>query len=1099
MLLTIYSKIGTDLFVTDNFRYTGSFMGDRTITLNVESPTPISFAPDDYVDFRSERFLLYYTPTAKKIASQGARGDSFVYDLVFVPRAFELKKCAFLDFVASDNNLHYTGLPAVAFTGEVRVLAERIKANLDRLYTSTSAWTINVDTDASDKIQNISLTDSYCWDALMQVSTIYGLFFSVRGRVITIGISGTVHAYHFEYGTGNGLYELTRVARSTEPVITRLKCYGSNRNIPLGYKHGEGSILPDAMYIPSLMLPDFETTGIDYLQSGNTSIYGIREGIFRDETIYPSIEGLTGEYILEAGGETISSGPVDVILATDLITDPLQTDFSFIIPDIGFDINDYLGAGPAIEITSGALGGVKLEIVSVTAYEVGATTEMGYGSNSGWKVTCNRNNDSGFYLPDENTFLDAGDHFVITGILMPDLYVKAAEARLHDLGEAFLADNDHSRFTYSLGIDEIFMADNALKDTLFEGDRMHIEDADVGVDESIIAQQLSITFGGLLPKYEITLSDKPLNTALEQVRRGLAENIQQSTIIMTEAEKQQRKTDIAEAALVNTLFDPTTGKLKPNILDTNVDALLQAENDVTSGLLDGYILWQHGLTYWATDINYKILGERYMSHKQEITLDAADATWPRIDTFYVDTFSNLHFAKGTPSATPEPPTLTGTQLQVMSVMIMAGATTPYGLDVEWVYLENTSPDWAASSTTDSNVSVNFASTDAPATGTKRIRMKVDVPDSVRSVPLHKIGERYQGGIIFWLNAGGKSGLIAQEYDQPETQMFWSRLSGGNPYSTGATNSYMMAGSTNTNLMLANDRAKDQAIKYCVLPKNGYSDWVMPSLDALKEMFTRRLEIGNFGDKTYWSSTEGSWEKAACLAFSSGASYYRLKNNNYSIRPVRAFDDSSIPTGVEVPAVELTNTEITFTSPTPVSVKNGVLSFNMKSSLDWKPSSTIIITSVLNNTNTGIVAIKPKYLMGFNPSNPAWQQVVVPMYKFQGDTKTTIDKFRFNFKSEWPNTVDIGFDDIRYQHTTIDNLIIRERLYRTDYRFEELPDSEMTIFTTLAPYIEGTVELYINGKKQTINVDYWEEDDKIRIKYVLNEACGLMINYFTWKA
>ena len=193
-----------------------------------------------------------------------------------------------------------------------------------------------------------------------------------------------------------------------------------------------------------------------------------------------------------------------------------------------------------------------------------------------------------------------------------------------------------------------------------------------------------------------------------------------------------------------------------------------------------------------------------------------------------------------------------------------------------------------------------------------------------------------------------------------------------------------------------------------------------------------------------------------------------------------------------------NTELTFTAPEAVSVKNGALSFNMKSSMSWNSKSTIIITSVLGNTNTGMAVIRPKYLLGFNPNDPIWQQVVVPMYKFQGDEKPMIDKFRINFKSEWPNGIDVGFDDIRYQHTQIDNLIIKERQYRTDYRFEELPDSERTIFTTLAIYIEGTVELYINGKKQTKDVDYWEEDGKIRIKYVLNEACGLMINYFTWK-
>jgi hypothetical protein len=174
-------------------------------------------------------------------------------------------------------------------------------------------------------------------------------------------------------------------------------------------------------------------------------------------------------------------------------------------------------------------------------------------------------------------------------------------------------------------------------------------------------------------------------------------------------------TERKENQLADTLIDPTTGKLKPGVTDTGITDLLKAENDVLSGLLDGAILWRHDLTYWATDIHYKIMGEQYMSYAQEISLDAADLTLPRIDTFYVDTFSNLHVAKGTPSTAPVAPTLTGTQLQVMSVFVEAGATEPAGLDVQWIYLENTSEEWTPTSTVDSHVDVDFASTDDPAT------------------------------------------------------------------------------------------------------------------------------------------------------------------------------------------------------------------------------------------------------------------------------------------------------------------------------------------------------------------------------------------------
>jgi len=1076
--MIVYSKGGTQLYATDQYKYTGSFMSDRSVSLNAESPVMINFLPDDYVNFRGERFVLDYTPTAKKIASAGSIGNAFSYELVFVPFSHELRKCDFLDVVLGDNNLHYTGLSKVEFTGNVQMLAGRIQANLNRLYTGGQAWMVNVDSNATDKIHNISLTDSKIWDALLQANTVYGLNFIVKGRIITIGVSGTLQTTTFEYGKGNPLYSLDRVLASNDPVITRLRCYGSTENLPLNYKKGTGSVIPVAQYITELMLPDYETTGIDYLDAsaGNKAIYGIREGTFRDETVKPSIKNMTGEAIRAAGGDSISNGRVDQIISTELIeAGSTKADFKFEIPDIGFDINTVKGSGVKIEITSGRMGGVALDVVHVIMSETGYT------------ITANRNTDSTFPLPDNVTFLSAGDTFVITGIYMPQIYVDVAELELAALGYAYLADNDHSKFAYGLGINEIYMVNSGLKNTLFEGDKLSLLDSDIGLNNAIIIQQLNITYGGLLPKYEITLSDKPILTALDLVRRGIDTAINISTAIMSESDRLTRITEIRNSEIINKITNI-------DLTETTLNTYLQGENDVSSGIIDGAILWKEGLTYTATDINYKILGDKYTSFGRDIPLSIADPTLPRIDTFYGDIFGNLNITTGIPATNPIGLVLSGTQLFFMEVRIEAGALVPTGLDVDWVYLENTPPDWATALVVDNYTTIDFASIDTPATGLKRIKLKTNVPQTEQSIPFHKIGDKYKDGIILWLSANGGSGLIAAPTDiQP---CIWSRLTGAGVVGSGAAG--IGDGKPNTVLMMSNNVARTGAAKYCTDYKFGiYGYGHMPSQAELYLMWINKDRIGGLKEEWYWSSSESGWKKAVAINFANGSADTWDKNNTMNLRPIMAFDDSVNPINIPVPAITLKTTEMTFTSPTPVAIKAGVLSFKLKTSLPWTESSSIIITSMLGAVNTGVVAMKRKYLMGYKPDNTDWQMVAIPMSKFKGGLKPTIDKFRFNFKFEWPNLVDIGFDDIRYQYTTIESIADKVREQRTDYRFEELPDGIRTVFTTLNAYIAGTVELFINGQKQIKGVGYFEENSKIRIVNVLDEYDTLMCNYYTY--
>lgn len=450
-----------------------------------------------------------------------------------------------------------------------------------------------------------------------------------------------------------------------------------------------------------------------------------------------------------------------------------------------------------------------------------------------------------------------------------------------------------------------------------------------------------------------------------------------------------------------------------------IDSLLWYNeiSDYRTLLISGAVIWETGLTYQSTDIVYKLSGIQYTAMAKQLTLAAADPAFGRLDTFYVDGFANLGVITGIPSANPVAPVLNGSQLGIMTVFVAAGATVPSDIANEIIYDENT--EWETSETHDEDITVDFASADAPVSGGKRIKIAVAVPDTAVALPLHYIGEKYRGGRIFYLDDTGTKGLIAAEYDTANN-VFWSPLSGYSVYSTGATGAGIGTGAANSLLMLASSAAKDFAVRFCdELVVDGYNDWYLPSEKELYAMWFRRYEIGNFGTRTYWSSTETEWKRARCITFDNGSALTRDKNNRYCVRAIRAFDDSTIENNLPVATCTVSNTVLTFIKPGgAVAVNSGILALHVKSSEPWLPNSFLTIESYQGSIRTGGVMLSPSATMlGYNHADDAWQLVAIQLAKFY-PTGETVNKFKISLSGSWPNHIDLGFDAIRFQYNNV---------------------------------------------------------------------------------
>lgn len=541
----------------NTLEYNGEWMGECYLSVTIESPTPINFEIGDYIIYRDERFEINYDPGKIKSAPRYEKGDAFKYENIkFNSLADELTRCDFRDVVLQDNNLHFTSLPKFPFYGGVRDLANRIQANLDKLYTGANKWTVIVSPEfQGGKELNVQVDNIKVQGALEILVNQFETYYTITGRTITIGAAGIPAGHLFKYGKGNGLYEIEQNAEADQAIVTRLRAYGSTRNLPHRYYNSLSGVdgkklIPDNMAVQYLMLPEFPYKTQDpYIDSPNIAKLGIREdSVFFDgsgelEEIYPSIEGMTADDLHKAGVQCNSTGALDEIVSAEQMTDngvgeindgETQTTakpptFKVTLKDLGFDINDYITTETAtLSFKTGMLGGRDFEIVGCKKIELG-------GKVTGYELELNRVYDDGIKLwfPYSAYNAKAGDKFVILHIEMPEVYIKAASQKLLKAATEWISKNDYSRSVYAPKIDEIFMArqhDEAmasggkiksLHDTLKEGMLLLFEDSDLNIDASIFIDRLTIKEDSPIPIYEVVLKEEKTVGRLDKMQNQI--------------------------------------------------------------------------------------------------------------------------------------------------------------------------------------------------------------------------------------------------------------------------------------------------------------------------------------------------------------------------------------------------------------------------------------------------------------------------------------------------------------------------------------------------------------------------------------------------
>lgn len=270
----LYHNDGTPLRDTNgkeisvhSLTYNGEWMGECSVSISIENEAPIDFSIGDYLIYRNERFELNYDPGKAKQGRKNALGDSFKYsDIKLNSLSDELARAEFLDVVLNDEaQLHYTALPDFVFyIGSLDDLLDRLQANMNEQF-GDKAWkfysrnwkrsqtrgceaarweeiyggdTTKEDTGVADTeidSTSISVQNQTVWEGLALVNSQFDVNFITRNREVFVDTTGRLTQNTFQYGKAFGLVEINQDAESDQKIVTRMRAYGSEKNLPNRY------------------------------------------------------------------------------------------------------------------------------------------------------------------------------------------------------------------------------------------------------------------------------------------------------------------------------------------------------------------------------------------------------------------------------------------------------------------------------------------------------------------------------------------------------------------------------------------------------------------------------------------------------------------------------------------------------------------------------------------------------------------------------------------------------------------------------------------------------------------------------------------------
>jgi|APGre2960657404_1045060.scaffolds.fasta_scaffold04402_2 hypothetical protein len=215
------------------------------------------------------------------------------------------------------------------------------------------------------------------------------------------------------------------------------------------------------------------------------------------------------------------------------------------------------------------------------------------------------------------------------------------------------------------------------------------------------------------------------------------------------------------------------------------------------------------------------------------------------------------------------------------------------------------------------------------------------PNVIVSPETHSAGDSVGGG-LFVLEDSGYA-YISAAADQSDKAPWGCR-----DLNIDGTLPEIGTGESNTNQIISVCTQSGTSAEICEkLTLNGYSDWFLPSLNELEQMYIQLASkgFGGFANQSYWSSTQYDPSDAYTIDFNNGnANNHRKDQTNRHTRAMRRYLMGDIDVQV-VASIDASSSSATVISyPTPIKIPVTISSYRTDaSSYMIQPTKSVNLT------------------------------------------------------------------------------------------------------------------------------------------------------------
>lgn len=526
------------------------------LRLQVESLLPIDWQIGERAVVYGRSYRLNRLPSMKK------SGDKlYSYQLEYEGRQYDLLRVLF-DLTVDTTQDKAQDLMQVALTGTAYRFLEVLTSNARRVYGSESWQMGQVPTDTETKTLSFGETDN-CLSTLQRICKEWKLEYRLReeGQTVYIDLKpegeGERLPGTYAVGRGKGLYSLERATQDATSIVTRLKVYGSNENLPHRYRAHR------------LCLPE-KSKALSYIEDTEaTERLGLWEATKVFEEIKPERTGTLSR--------VNAKNPL-------IVEDEAMFDLGARNPETQSTLYLIAGQTAKLHFITGQLAGYDFEVAHYD-HANHAFTLNPHEVRIGADVRT---------LPNETLRFQRGDKYKLIDIALPPEYAKSAEEELQRQGAEYLKQNAQPRLRYTLTLSErsLYLMEHkggATRDIFTVGDYVHIVDQDMGVDKHV--RITAITRDALNPyDYKLTLGEAVEYTLFQKM---ISQKLETEQVVKTLEVKSRERAERAHKQaeeLREMVFDPEgnyySEKIKPQSIETrHISVGARPDQIFVSGLL----------------------------------------------------------------------------------------------------------------------------------------------------------------------------------------------------------------------------------------------------------------------------------------------------------------------------------------------------------------------------------------------------------------------------------------------------------------------------------------------------------------------------------